>query len=415
MLKFLQLVLDHGTLYNQPPTFDILSNFYFADNPNMSFSAIIFQKLPLLGDPNRPMQLLVEFADLVVAIWNRCFDEQLWEPIKYLVALVSFTFSLHASEVAPFVLPRLAPISQATICTLAEWRHRLQDPDNAEEEEYRLLDEHINTHEVLSLLYITALTYSTALEETDAGTIESKATHFWKHISLELVFLLLTPKQKLPDILGMLELLATSSLPSSIGPITDEKEPPFVARHVIERVAGKLSDFPRSATSPAQKRAVRLAALRTLIAFARHPFGAMQLATHGTALPRLVNCLSTSIDELYDQSIPLSILPSVGISPGREPDASTVLCQIISHCVKLIHFLVTNPKTANEADISQKLSTSYGGSQRYLLALGRLTFAEEDLVMESGIDGDTVEAAHELLEMAVTPDEGEIMSEAFGS
>jgi hypothetical protein len=80
----------------------------------------------------------------------------------------------------------------------------------------------------------------------------------------------------------------------------------------------------------------------------------------------------------------------------------------------LIHALVTGPHTSNLANINQKLSMSHGGSQRYLLALGRLVFVEEDLVMESGIGEDTVEAAHELLELQVTPDEGEVVSEAFG-
>jgi hypothetical protein len=93
---------------------------------------------------------------------------------------------------------------------------------------------------------------------------------------------------------------------------------------------------------------------------------------------------------------------------------SASLYRIISQSVFLIHALVIGPDTANIADIGQKLSMAHGGSQRYLLALGRLTFAEEDLVMEAGIDGETVEAAHELLELAVTPDEGEVVSGAFG-
>ncbi|KAF4975936.1 hypothetical protein FZEAL_7353 [Fusarium zealandicum] len=417
--EFLQLVLDHGTIHNQPPTFDVLSRFAFASDPDISFSSIIFQKIPLMGNPQRPMQLLVDFANLMVNIWSRCNDEHLWEPIKYLVALISFTLSLHASEVAPFVLPTLAPPAQATICTLTEWRHRLQDADQLKNDEYLFMDEHINIIDILSLLYTSSLACSTAPDMEDVES-ESMAAMFWSHISLDPVFLLLTPKQKLHDVLGMLELLTTSSLPGSIGPITPEKDALFVARVIIERVANKLVDYPRVTTTRDEKRTLRLAALRTLIAFARYPFGALQLASHNTALPRLVTCLSTSIDELYDEPIPSSVLPQISRPNGSHPmlevsPSSGDLYRIISQSVLLIHTLVTNPATANVADIGQKLSMSHGGSQRYLLALGRLTFAEEDLVMEAGIDGDTVEAAHELLELAVTPDEGEIVSEAFGA
>jgi hypothetical protein len=143
----------------------------------------------------------------------------------------------------------------------------------------------------------------------------------------------------------------------------------------------------------------------------------MQLASHDNVIPRIVACLSGAIDDLYDQD-----MSSTLVSLDNDDDdlvevstSSTQLTRIISQCVMLLHTLVTDQNTANVVNISQKLSTSHGGSQRYLIALGRLTFAEEDLVMESGIESEIVEAAHELLEMAVTPDEGELVSEAFGS
>ncbi|KPM38285.1 hypothetical protein AK830_g8269 [Neonectria ditissima] len=414
--EFLQLVLDHVSFREQPPTFEVLSRFSFSSEPDTSFAAYIFKKLPIMGNPRRPVQLLVDFAHFVVQIWTRCSDEQYWEPIKYLVALIAFTFQLQATEVAPWIVTDLAPVAQATICTLAEWRHRFPDGDALKDDQFKFLEEHVNISDILSLLSTSSLTCATALAETEAG-FESKATHFWRHISLDTPLLLLTPKQQLADILGMLELLASSSLPGSIGPITDEKDPPFVARVIIEKVAARLTDYPRSAKTPAEKRSVRLAALRTLIAFARYPFGAVQLASHNTALSRLVTCLSTSIDDLYDQPIPSNILPDLSEKSGPKApavsDSSSELSSIICQCVHLIHTLVTGPHTANLADIGQKLSMTYGGSQRYLLALGRLTFAEEDLVMESGIDEDTIEAAHELLEMNVTPDEGEVVSGAF--
>ncbi|KAF7561957.1 hypothetical protein G7046_g2181 [Stylonectria norvegica] len=412
--EFLPLILDHGCFPQQPPTFEILSRFAFPSDTNTSFAAIIFQRIPLMGNPRAPMQLLVDFAELMVSIWSKCVEEKLWEPIKYLVSLMSFTLQLHATEVAPLLITNLVPTAQATILPLAEWRHRLLESDLSSNDEYQFLEAHIDTTDVLSLLYTAALTCATTVEQTDLG-YESKAISLWKLISLDLVFMLLTPKQKLSDIIGMLELLATSSLPNSIGPITEEKDPPFVAGVIIERVAARLTEYPRSATTPAQKRIIRLAALRTLIAFARYPFGANQLAIHGSALPRLVTCLSSSIDDLYDQPIPPTIFPSLKDGDTKIESSSADLYRIISQCVLLIHTLVTSPGTANVADISQKLSMYHGGSQRYLLALGRLTFAEEDLVIEAGIDGETVEAAHELLEMAVTPDEGEIVSEAFGA
>ncbi|KAF5021974.1 hypothetical protein F66182_5984 [Fusarium sp. NRRL 66182] len=414
--EFLQLVLDHGA---QQPTFDILSRFSFADDRETSFSAIIFQKIPLMGNPHRPMQLLVDFANLMVGIWTRCQAEQLWEPIKYLLALISFTFSLHASEVAPFVFPNLAAPAQATMCTLAEWQCRIREGEQRlKNDQFQSMKKHIKIVDIMSILYTSSLACSTALDEANPGA-ESKAAEFWSCISLDLVYKLLSPKQELPEILAMLELLTTSSLPSSIGPITDEVDASSVAGNVINQVTNTLTDYHLSAKTREQKCTLRLAALRTLIAFSRYPFGAIELASHSLALPRLVTCLSTAIDELYDQPIPSNILPQTcetnkSRSQSEATSHSASLYRIISQCVFLIHVLVMGPETANIAGISQKLSMALGGNPRYLLALGRLTFAEEDLVMEAGIDGQTVEAAHELLELAVTPDEGEVISEAFG-
>ncbi|KAG5791774.1 hypothetical protein H9Q69_009180 [Fusarium xylarioides] len=415
LFEFLPLVLDHGA---PRPTLDILSRFSFKDDKDTSLSAIIFQKIPLMGSPDRPMQLLVDFANLMVNMWNRCHEEQLWEPIKYLLSIISFIFSLHASEVVPFVLPNLTPPAQATICTLAEWQHRIREGERRlRNDDFQSMKEHIKIVDILSVLYTSALACSTAMDVTE-DEIKPKSTVFWRCIKPDMVYKLLSPKQELSDILGMLELLTTSALPDSIGPITDDEDT-HVASHVINHVTNKLTDYHPSVTTRHEKSTLCLAALRTLIAFSRHPFGAKELASHSLALPRLVACLSMSIDELYDQPIPFNILPQTSETKDIRQGSTTTsysagLYRIISQCVFLIHALVTGPDTANLADISEKLSMAHGGSQRYLLALGRLAFAEEDLVMEAGIDGETVEAAHELLELEVTPDEGEVVNEAFG-
>lgn len=401
--EFLQLVLDHAAFHHQPPTFDTLSRFSFPSDQNTSLSTLIFHKLPMMGNPHRPMQLLVDFCEQIIRLWMRCVEETLWEPVKYLVSLVAFTFQLQSTAVAPLVIPSLTAVAQSTIRTLAEWRHRLPDGDTGNEE-YAFLSEHIDTSRIMALLYTAALAAATWIPDD-----EPMLTTFWSQMSLDSVTLLLTPKQPAEDIIYMLDLLATSALQGSVGPI-DDKEAVFSAGIVIERVSAKLTEMTRKGTGEGERRGIRLAALRALLAFARVPFGAGCLAEHENALPRLVTCLSHAIDSLYDQTIPPIIFSS---SPSRASPVhpSIDLYQIISHCIILLHALVTGHK----ADISSKLATSHGGSQRYLIALGRLTFAEEDLVFEVGIEGEVVEMAHELLEMAVTPDEGEILSEAFGA
>ncbi|KAM0664585.1 hypothetical protein ACQRIT_001724 [Beauveria bassiana] len=428
--EFLQLILDHGSFHQQPPTFDILSRFSFpSDTTSASLASKIFERLPLMGNPHRSMQLQVDFAEIVILLWSRCFEEQYWAPIKYLMPLLSFTFQLHVTSVAPLVARSLVPIAQSTICLVADaLQSRLPDGNLPNQQEYRFFEEHIDTLEAMSLLHMCALACATSHDDVQTGS-EHGLLSFWKLMSLDMVLILLSSKQRFHDIVNMLDLLSTSSLPESIGPITDEKDPELVARIIIDHVSARLIEGPRSPHTQSQKKTIRATALRTLIAFARYPFGALELAKHDNALPRLMTCLSTSIDELYDQPISSALLPELpelaeddsytdfnSYNAGAVGDASSTieLSRIISQCVLLIHALVTDPHTADTADMSRKLSLFHGGSQRQLLALGRLTFAEEDLVMEAAIDSEIVEAAHELLELAVSPDEGEVVSEAFG-
>jgi hypothetical protein len=98
----------------------------------------------------------------------------------------------------------------------------------------------------------------------------------------------------------------------------------------------------------------------------------------------------------------------------RSTEKTLLLNQLIAQITALLHFLITDPRTANVANMPAKLAASHGGSHRYLITLARLAFAEEDLVLEAGIDARTVELAHDLLELAVTPDEGEGVGEVFG-
>jgi hypothetical protein len=102
-----------------------------------------------------------------------------------------------------------------------------------------------------------------------------------------------------------------------------------------------------------------------------------------------------------------------------DAERTTLLYQIINQLTLLLYTLVTDPHTAAVADPQAKLATSAGSSAlrkdyRYVLTLARLAFAEEALVLERGIGADTGERAHELLELAVTMEEGQELLELFG-
>ena len=295
-----------------------------------------------------------------------------------------------------------------------------------------------------------------------------------------------------------------------------ESDPTSTAQMIIGCVSSYLVDTPPRWASPGSARevSIKLAALETLMAFASSSFGILQLANSDVAIPRIVAALCWAIDGLYDANVPSEAFEDLSITAednnvekhrhaktrrsslalglgkrksgrGYDGGMSTpqLISQLVSRSTKLVHALVTHPKTSSIVNpIARKLATPvspaasahsgigrggaaaarngpprshavsirptalhvlhsrantsfnarHGGTlnnftstsipnnphaaivgnmttalpHRYLVSLGRLNFAEEDLVFEQGIDEETVERAHELLELAVERAEG---------
>ncbi|KAH8765601.1 hypothetical protein F5883DRAFT_497069 [Diaporthe sp. PMI_573] len=464
----LRLVLDHGAIHGQPLTFDLLARYSFPSDPEQSFAGIIFQKLPSLGDPHDPVRLLIDFCEMMIDLWDQCLREKYYEPIYDLVALIAFILQLNTISVAPYITSTLVPVAQTTIFLLAVPRFESQDGDLASraDEAIQHLVLNIDTEGTLRLMYLAALgcTDSYLLDPQhplDLGPErDSPQRLYWKLMQIDFVLVMLSPKQPRDDFLGMLSLLCTSCLAESVGPITrdPDRDPAFVAQALIERVS-KIMHEPRSWATPGESSGsfghrqcvVRLAALRTLMAFAQSALGARQLALSDVAIPRLVNVLCGAIDALYDIDVPVELLqlafdddedekehkkvqrekpPSdsekmEGVDDGTadrpialdedDADPTPLLYTIASSVILLLHTLVTDPATSAHTDMRAKLSTSHGAPQKYLLTLSRLNYAEEDLVLEAGIDQGTLDRANELLDLAITPDEAEGVRQVFGA
>ncbi|TLS26748.1 hypothetical protein PpBr36_04149 [Pyricularia pennisetigena] len=465
---FLTLVLDHGAVHGQPLTFDLFARYSFPSDQSQTFASLIFSKLSLLGNPLEPVRLLIDFAHLLIELWSQCLHEKYYEAIYDLVALLSFMLQLQTTSVAPHIISYLLPIAQATIHLLAIPLFESPDGDlsNSQDPAIERLLVNIDTTSVLGVMYLAALGCLTPSpkdsinpQSLSESPRPSFIQQYWSMIQPEFVLTMLSPKQKPEDLLGMLVLLRTSSLSTSVGPLTDEpsKNVDVVAPVLIDRISYFLAE-PPARWAPARSRRqceARLAALETLVSFSRSSFGLAKLVQSNNAIPRLVAALSGAIDQLYDMDIP-SAIPKLGdvdvhmdvsmdkrpsqVDPDatqdRGPPQSTpvdstlsdtkeedenrgevkppaaLLHVLIASAVSLLHRLVMTAATVDE-NVASKLAASHGGAQRYLLTLARLNFAEEDLVLEAGISAETAELANELLELAVTPDEGEGVRDVF--
>ncbi|KAI0376290.1 hypothetical protein F5Y04DRAFT_266654 [Hypomontagnella monticulosa] len=394
---YLRVVLNHSSAHGHPLAVEYLAEFKLPSRPTESLASILLQKLAVIGDPHDPMRLPIEFCEQLIELWRSCRKENCLAPIKDLVSLITLTLQLYTVAVAPYIAPSLLPVAMDSCFEVGIPRFYHEGPGDPPDESWRNFNTNISSTEILSLLYLTALGCAAS---PPVGGVTDPAIDFWSQVQVEFVLLHLSQKHPVEDYLIILRWLCTSVFPDSIGPISPDRTVEVVASALIERISHQLVEKPRWDIDQYKLRGVRNEVLRTLAAFARSSFGLAQLAINNYAIPRLVSLLSSCIDELYDGDM--------RYESAEEDDSQKELQTMVARTVLLLHTIITNPLTADLVNVSAKLAKPPGASQKYLLSLGRLNFSE-DLVSE-----ETAELAHELLELAVTPEEGEELGRFFG-
>ncbi|KAI1442109.1 hypothetical protein F5Y02DRAFT_397591 [Annulohypoxylon stygium] len=394
---YVKVILNHSSAHGRPLAFEYLAGFALPSRPTESLASILFQKIAVIGDPRDPMRLPIEFCEELIRLWRSCLDESCLAPIMDLVSLIYLTLQLYTIAVAPYIAPSLLPVAMDSCFEVAIPRFYHEGPGDPPKDTWKNFNANISTTEILSLLYLTALGCAAS---PPVGGVTDPAIDFWSQVQVEFVLLHLSQKHPVEDYLIILRWLCTSVFPESIGPVCPDRTVEVVAGALIERISHQLVEKPVWDIDQYKLRSVRNGVLRTLAAFARSSFGLAQLAINNYAIPRLVTLLSSCIDELYDGDM--------RYESSEDDDSQKELQTLVARSVLLLHTIITNPLTADLVNVPSKLTKPTGVSQKYLLSLGRLNFSE-DLVSE-----ETAELAHELLELAVTPEEGEELGRFFG-
>jgi len=285
--------------------------------------------------------------------------------------------------VAPYIIDSLLPVAQSTAELIGILRFK--------RESYARFEKDIDVSACLALIHLAA-----------SGCINDRehTIRFWRLMRLDFVLMMLSQHQPIEDFDMMLQLLSMSTMRDSIGPKTmDQDTQHDQAKYIIDRISLLLVAIPTLEDGSQRHEAsqisdLRLQILRTFDAFCQTPWGGEALAIHRYAIGRLVKLVSDQLDAMYDYQ-------------STYKRSARLVCLAI----RILHYLVT--KHEKSLKMQEKLSVINGGAQKYLICLARLNFAEEDLVLEAGIDPDVAECAHEMLELAVTPEEGDAIHSAF--
>lgn len=443
-LKLLQAVLTFRPPGSQDTLVECLVCFKFPSDSHRSLSSLMLFETSRLEGSRFPGDLLGIFARLL----TRCSKEDYFKPLNTLLAAVRHILDLEPTIVDGEVVRTLVrPLQDlAMINPRKRWnldKNKLSGDNNSKPK----LDPDIDTTECLELLFVMA---SLILDEPDL------IQEFWRCVDTELVLLMLTPFQAIPDLHLMLELLSTSIQPTTFGNICTAEEQARMETYAVDKACFLLWDPPRrtvkshprrpySSTSPQTDSKPRkpmrppkdpeppaeppptrleicnlrlqvLSLLSSLLTSGKphphsHPVppaplhhGTSILLFHPTAIARLVRLL-------YDE---VSLL-----SANLQTHALHV--KIVNTTTTLLHHILLSPAATDPKgtfELQRALSGTLVGVHRFRVVMTRIAFREEKVggaeTQKDCISEESVIKATEVLEEYVTPDEAVQLVEVLG-
>ena len=324
-------------------------------------------------------------------------------------------------SIAADLVENIVPVIIATVDLVALPIAKASlDPSFNLSEDHAKLSEEINVSACLRVL--------TTIAESSSLFPEITAP-FWQKMEFDFVLLMLHKFHPLPQVTIMLQLLATSPLETTFGAIcndattTGQQQQQKQETALLDRLTSLLIEEPQKQNEePYSKTEIlnlRLAVLDVLFALSLTGHGTESLAHHRYAIGRLVRFLQDAVNNLYFL-FPTPVPPSPqSVTFQSEPNFQQTDHQLTTHSINLAtrllhHFLLPSDFNPAQVNIREKLAVVHGGGHKFYVALSRLAFSEQ-MVLEAGIEDATADAAHGILDLMLSPEEGEAFGKVFES
>jgi hypothetical protein len=390
--RFLQQLLNRQISRDKRRTYEALSTFRFSSNENITLASLLMDQMVVLSVKQEFDDFPSAVGQIVLTIWSQCLEESHYEPLEYLLDLTQFILLEGATIVVSNLVDSIVDIVQRTadvniIPRYKRFKRRIatDEPDN------RTSNPLIDTQACLQLLDLTS-----TLCKQDQELLK----RFWRSMRFDFISMLLRNSQEINDIILMVKILTTSIRTETFAMIVAPPASQSVSeQHVIDRLSSMLIETPRTAEGEHQYDAVEIASMRLEIlylieAMCDKRYCVEGFARHPAALGRLVRVMHDELNALYDRKF------------GHEKRA-----ELVNQATRLLYH-ITSVHSAVVGNLQEKLQTPPNSVYKHLIVLSRLAFSE-GIFYEVGIDEDVLDAAHQMLEELVTPEEGEALQKAF--
>jgi len=409
----LHRLLAHRSSNGKDRVLEALTAHALPSNPQKKLSSIIYDSLSTCPLSLNVHDLALQICHIFLSLWEQCLRERYYAAVYLMLDALHFILACEPLKTAVELTERAVPLIIESVDLVAVPVARAAKLDEVHVAELYSpiqlkVSADINVIDCLELLHLIA---SSCLSSTSTEVI----TRFWQCIPADFALVLLNRVQPLPHITLMLRVLSTSALSSSLGAIVAPDAPPDQQgkreSDVIDRLTNLLFETPKSIPDPSRTNTepppspppsaaevwdLRNRVLHLLTRFAIEEHGSTRLITHRNCVGRLIKYLDFCVTSLYESPL----FPT----QGKIVDSVNITMRLI------YHLATSHPGI----DIKSKLGVIQGGHHKYLVALTRLAFSE-GLVLEQGIEEQTVDMAHAILDEGLSLEEGEGLLRVFSS
>ncbi|KAJ5937208.1 hypothetical protein N7454_004863 [Penicillium verhagenii] len=398
--QIMKRLLNHRMIPGQETDIEALATIYFPSEPSRPISSMLLDRLAHLEMDG----FVVEYMHTIGPLWQRALTERFYEPVSRFMALVRYILRMNDIPLQKLINPLLTVLQDSVeVNAVPRFRYspaarekaRVIRPVPTPQSDLQPL---VDSTEALRLLYQIASELLHAKNVLD---------DFWRNIRHTFTLVMLHPSQPLKDIVLILRLLSTSIRPESFGPIMPSQgEQNDIQRWIVDRLSFMFSERaqPDEGVEPYTPQdicAMRLEVLLLLEALAFNPaaptreHGSAIIAAHPNALARLFRSMHDELDALY-----------------ASPPEQELRVALVNGLMRLVFGVIR--RHGSSINMQEKLSRVPGSKQKHLVVLTRLAFCDGS-VLEAGIDDETVDMAHDLLEEWTNPQEAELLAEVFPS
>lgn len=356
-----------------------------------------------------PLRVAYTLLDL----WSNCLHEKMYEPLTLILGMLRAALYFELSDQIAKLVEEGVPICLQSIDLVVTPVFQAQRAPLSISFDLKDLEELAAKVDVDAIVdFLLSLGQSAAL-------YTERIEAFWRHIHFRGSLLILNKVQPIPRIKQALQILSTSVLGTSFGSISsDPSQQGQQERQTLDRLLTWLFETPEAPKDEPSYTQEEIAELRieTLLVLKRMchtDHSGNLIAHHRIAIVKMVRFLNGQVAKLYTIPPYARQRRDSGESEKGDDEPPLTLHDLIINTVNMTvrilhHILRTFDDSIN---LTQKLEVERGGYHMFLISMSRVAFSEQ-LVFEAGIEAEVIEAAHDILDNVLSPEEGEAIVKA---